>query len=101
MTTTARTKLVPLGDCVVVKLTAKEEVTASGLVLPDTAKEKSDEAEVLAVGPGRRTDKGQVIPVGVNPGDRVIIQSYAGNEVKVDGEEYLVIRESGILAKIV
>ena len=101
MTTTAKTRLMPLGDCVVVRLANNEEMTASGLVLPDTAKEKPKEAEVLAVGPGRMTDEGRRVPVDLTPGDRVIVQTYAGNEVKVDGEDLLVIREGGIIAKVV
>ncbi|MBI4497534.1 MAG: co-chaperone GroES [Chloroflexi bacterium] len=100
MTTVARTKLIPMGDCVVVKLLNQEEVTASGIVLPDTAKEKPNQAEVIAVGPGRVTEHGQRLPMDLQPGDRVVLHSYAGNEVKLDGQEYLIIRESGILAKL-
>ena len=90
----------PLGDRVVIKPLEKEEVTKSGLVLPDTAKEKPQEGEVMAVGPGRVDDKGNRITVEVKAGDKVIYSKYAGSEFK-DGElEYLIVRETDILAKI-
>lgn len=100
MTTLTKIPIQPLGDCIIVRLSTTEEKTASGLVVPDTAKDKSNEAEVLAVGPGRMTDKGKRVAIDLKPGDRVILQTYAGSEVKLNGEEYLVIRETGILAKI-
>lgn len=75
-----------------------EEKTKSGLYVPDTAKEKPQEGEVLAVGPGARDEKGERIPMDVKVGDRVIFSKYSGTEVKVDGEEYLILSESNVLA---
>lgn len=92
-------KLVPLEDRVVVKVLEEEEKTVSGIVLPDTAKEKPQKATVLAVGPGRYDD-GQLIPVGVAEGDVVIFSKYGGTEVKVEGDEVLILRASDILAKV-
>jgi chaperonin GroES len=92
-------KLEPLGDRLVVKPIAKEEVTKSGIVLPDTAKEKPQEGEVLAVGPGRMTDEGQRIPLDVKVGDIVIYAKYGGSEIKIDNEELIILREADILAK--
>jgi len=89
--------LKPLGDRVIVEVVEEEEVTASGIVLPDTAKEKPQRGRVLAVGAGRWED-GHRIPLDVNEGDEVIYSKYGGTEVKVDGQEYLVLRESDILA---
>ncbi len=94
------TKLSPLGDRVVVKAIEREEVTSSGLVLPDTAKEKPQEGEVIAVGPGRMTDEGKRLPLDFKEGERIIYSKYAGTEVKLDGIEYLVLREPDILAKL-
>ena len=90
----------PLGDRVVIKPLEKEEVTKSGLVLPDTAKEKPQEGEVMAVGPGRVDDKGMRISVEVKAGDKVVYSKYAGTEFKDGDQEYLIVRESDILAKI-
>ncbi len=92
-------KLVPLEDRVVVKVLEEEEKTVSGIVLPDTAKEKPQKAKVLAVGPGRYDD-GQLIPMGVAEGDVVIFSKYGGTEVKVEGDEVLILRASDILAKV-
>lgn len=92
--------LKPLGDRVVIELVETEEKTASGIVLPDTAKEKPQEGRVIAVGPGRVTDKGERIPVEVKEGDKVIYSKYSGTEVKHDGKEYLILRESDILAVV-
>nr|NNM89286.1 co-chaperone GroES [Bacilli bacterium] len=89
----------PLGDRVVLRAVEREEKTASGIVLPDTAKEKPQEAEVVAVGSGRYED-GKLVAVDVKVGDRVIFSKYAGTEVKYDGVEYLVVRESDILAVV-
>ncbi len=90
----------PLGDRVVIRPLEKEEVTKSGLVLPDTAKEKPQEGEVMAVGPGRVDEKGTRISMEVKVGDKVVYSKYAGTEFK-DGEiEYLIVRETDILAKI-
>jgi len=87
----------PLGDRVVIEAVAKEETTASGIVLPDTAKEKPQEGKVVAVGSGTLKD-GQRIPLEVNVGDRIIFSKYAGTEVKFEGRELLIMRESDILA---
>ncbi|MGB9662372.1 MAG: co-chaperone GroES [Moorellaceae bacterium] len=88
----------PLGDRVVLKVITQEEKTQGGIVLPDTAKEKPQEGEVVAVGPGRILDNGSRITPEVKVGDRVVFAKYSGTEVKVNGEEYLIIRESDILA---
>ncbi len=93
------TKLEPLGDRVVVKPKPKEEVTKGGIVLPDTAKEKPQEGEVIAVGPGRLTDDGKRIAMDVKVGDIVIYAKYGGTEIKEDDEELIILRESDILAK--
>jgi len=92
-------KLEPMADRLVVKPIEKEEVTKSGLVLPDTAKEKPQEGEVLAVGPGRMSDDGNRIAMDVKVGDIVIYAKYGGTEIKVDDEELMILRESDILAK--
>ncbi|CCQ98681.1 chaperonin small subunit [[Clostridium] ultunense Esp] len=89
----------PLGDRVIVEPAAKEEKTASGIVLPDTAKEKPQEGRVVAVGNGRLED-GKRVPLDVKEGDKVIFSKYAGTEVKYDEKEYLILRESDILAVI-
>ena len=87
----------PLGERIVVKVKEKDMTTASGIVLPDTAKEKPQEGEVVAVGKGK-WENGQLEPMEVKKGDRVLFAKYSGNEVKVDDEEYLIIRQSDILA---
>jgi chaperonin GroES len=92
------TNLKPLGDRVIVKPKEKEDVTKSGIVLPDSASEKPQEGSVLAVGPGRVLDNGKRVEMDVKTGDKVLFAKYAGTEVKLDGEEYLVIRESDLLA---
>ena len=92
--------LKPLGDRVIVKAVEQEQVTASGLVLPDTAAEKPQRGIVLAVGEGRWVD-GERVPLEVSDGDEVIYSKYGGTEVKVDGEDLLILRESDILAKAV
>jgi chaperonin GroES len=93
------TKLQPLGDRVLVKPTEKEEKTKSGIYIPDTAKEKPQEGEIIAVGPGKMTDEGKRIPMDLKVGDRVIYAKYGGTEIKVDEEEMMILRESDILAK--
>ena len=93
-------KLDPLGNRVIIEPLKLEDVTKSGLVLPDTAKEKSQEGKVIAVGPGRVTDEGTRIPVDVKVGDKVVYAKYAGTEFKEDGKDYLIIEDSSILAKI-
>ena len=94
------TSLKPLGDRVIVKPKAKEEMTRSGIVLPDTASEKPQEGSVLSVGPGRVLDTGKRIEMDVKVGDAVLFAKYAGTEVKLEGDEYLVIRESDLLAVV-
>ena len=90
--------LKPLGDRLVVEPMAQEEMTASGLVLPETAKEKPQEGKVVAVGPGRRDEDGDRIAMDVSMGDTVMYAKYAGTEVKIDGTKYLIVKESDILA---
>ena len=92
--------LKPLGDRVVVKTITAEEKTKGGIVLPDTAKEKPQEGEVIAVGAGRVLDNGERVAPEGKVGDRVIYAKYGGTEVKFDGEEYLILRESDILALV-
>ncbi|HEV2404633.1 MAG TPA: co-chaperone GroES [Ktedonobacterales bacterium] len=91
-------KIRPVGDRVVVKPAQKEEVTRSGIVIPDTAKEKPQEGEVIAVGSGKLMDNGDRTPLEVKEGDRVLFAKYGGTEFKLDGEDLLVLRESDILA---
>ncbi|GGN57465.1 MULTISPECIES: co-chaperone GroES [Oceanobacillus] len=90
----------PLGDRVVIELVEQEETTASGIVLPDSAQEKPQEGNVVAVGSGRVTDSGEKIALEVSEGDRIIFSKFAGTEVKYGGKEYLILRESDILAVI-
>jgi chaperonin GroES len=92
--------LKPLGDRLVVKPLEEEEVTPGGIVLPETAKEKPQKGEVLAVGPGSRDDEGKYIAMDVSVGDKVLYAKYGGTEVKVDGDKLLILRESDILALI-
>jgi chaperonin GroES len=96
----ASLNLRPLGDRVVVKPLAREEVTTSGIVLPDTATEKPQQGEVLAVGPGRILDSGDRVVVDVKQGERVLFAKYSGTEIKLDQEEYLILREADILAVV-
>lgn len=90
--------LKPLGDRVIIKVLEKEEKTSSGIVLPDKAKEKPQEGEVMAVGAGKVLDDGTKVQMEVKKGDKVVFSKYAGSEVKVDGEEYLILRQDDILA---
>ena len=92
-------KLQPLADRLVVKPIEREEVTKGGIVIPDTAKEKPQEGEVLAVGPGRLSDDGKRIAMEVKVGDTVIYAKYGGTEIKIEDEELVILRESDILAK--
>ena len=92
-------KLDPLADRVVVKPSTKEEVTKGGIVIPDTAKEKPQEGEVVAVGPGKMTEDGKRIPLDVKVGDIVIYAKYGGTEIKEGDEDLIILRESDILAK--
>jgi chaperonin GroES len=90
----------PLEDRIVIKSLEAEQTTASGLVIPDTAKEKPQEGEVLAVGPGRIDDKGNRVPLDVQVGDRVIFSKYGGTEIKHGGEEYLILSARDVLAVV-
>lgn len=90
--------LKPLGDRLVIKPLETEEVTPSGIVLPETAKEKPQKGEVLAVGPGARDEDGKRIAMDVKAGDKVLFAKYAGTEIKIDGEKLLILRESDVLA---
>jgi chaperonin GroES len=99
--TKSKTKLVPLGDRLVIKAVIQEEVLASGIVIPDTAKEKPQQGEVLAVGPGRFDEDGEKrIPIDLKVGDRVLYAKYAGQEIKIDQEEYIVLSEKDVLCKV-
>ena len=87
----------PLHDRVLVRRIDAEEKTAGGIIIPDTAKEKPQEGEIVASGPGGRGEQGQLIPIDVKPGDRVLFGKWSGSEVKIDGEELLIMKESDIL----
>jgi len=91
--------LTPLHDRVIVKRIEEKETVKGGIIIPDSAKEKPMEGEVIAVGAGKR-EKGELIPLDVKPGDRVLFGKYGGTEIKLDGEEYLILREEEILAKL-
>ena len=93
-------KLKPLGGRVIVEPTEQEEMTAGGIILPETAKEKPQEGKVLAAGPGDRDEDGERIPMDVQVGDKVLYAKYSGTEVKMDGRKLLILRESDILAVI-
>lgn len=88
----------PLGDRVVIQVLEKEEKTKSGIVLPDTAKEKPQEGKIVAVGTGKMLDNGQRVALDVKEGDKVIFSKYAGTEIKIDGKEYLILSERDVLA---
>jgi len=93
--------LQPLGDRLIVEVLDEEETTMSGIVLPDTAKEKPQRGRVLAVGPGSRNDKGELVPLEVAAGDEIIFSKYGGTEIKVGADDVLILRESDVLAKVV
>jgi chaperonin GroES len=93
-------KFKPLQDRVVVRRIKEEEKTPGGIIIPDTAKEKPSEGEVVAVGPGARNDKGDIVPVEVKAGDRVLFGKWSGTEVKIDGQELLIMKESDIMGII-
>ncbi|RMF36161.1 MAG: co-chaperone GroES [Chloroflexi bacterium] len=93
-------KLRPLGDRLVVEPIEQEEVTASGIVIPETAKEKPQQGKVLAVGPGKKDEQGKRIPMDVKVGEHVLFAKYAGTKVKLNGTEYLILREDDVLAII-
>ena len=94
-------KIRPLGDRVLIERIEAEERSKGGIIIPDTAKEKPVEGKVIAVGEGRRTEDGKLIPMNVKEGDRVIYSKYAGTEVKIEGKEYLIMREEDILGIVV
>ena len=93
-------KFTPLHDKVLVKRTEEEEKSAGGIVLPGSATEKPSQGDVVAVGPGKKTENGDVSPVGVAVGDTVIFGQYGGNEIKIDGDEYLILSESDIFGVV-
>jgi chaperonin GroES len=94
------TRVRPLHDRVIVKRLAQEETSKGGIIIPDTAKEKPQEGRVVAVGPGRRDDKGKLVALEVKKGDRVLFAKYSGTDIKLDGEEHLILREDDILGVI-
>ncbi|MDQ6780479.1 MAG: co-chaperone GroES [Candidatus Eremiobacteraeota bacterium] len=96
--TATKVDIKPLGDRVVIEASEQAPKSAGGVILPDTAKEKPQEGVILAVGPGRRTDKGDVIPLELKVGDKVIYSKYSGSEIKLEGTEYLIISEKDVLA---
>ena len=96
----AKTKFRPLHDRVVVRRIGAEEKTKGGIIIPDTAQEKPQEGEVIAVGPGGRDESGELIPIDVKPGSRVLFGKWSGTEVKLDGEELLIMKESDIMGVI-
>ena len=98
--TASKTKLRPLGDRVVIEPTPREEMTKSGIVLPDTAKEKPQEGTILAVGPGAFDNDGKRVPIDVKAGDKVLYAKYAGTEFKIDGDDLLIVKQSDILAVV-
>ena len=100
MATQAKTALTPLADRVVVRPLAREEVTRSGIVLPDTAKEKPQRGEIIAAGQGRLNDKGERMPMDVKVGDQVLFAKYAGTEFKLEDDELLILSEKDILAVV-
>jgi chaperonin GroES len=93
--------LQPLGDRLIVEVLEEEEMTASGIVLPDTAKEKPQRGRVLAVGPGPRDEDGNFVPMDLADGDEIVFSKYGGTEIKLGTDEYLILRESDVLAKVV
>ena len=98
--TKTKTKLTPLGDRLVIRAVVQEEVLASGIVIPDTAKEKPQQGEVIAAGPGRLDDEGKRVPMDVKVGDRVLYAKYSGQEIKIDQEEFIVLSEKDVLCKV-
>ena len=90
-------KFRPLHDRVLIKVLDSDEKTAGGIIIPDTAKEKPQEGKVVAVGPGKRLDNGSIQEMGVKKGDKILFSKYGGTEVKVDGEDYIIMREDDIL----
>src|SRR5580658_6227767 len=92
--------ITPLHDRVLVRRTEEKESVKGGIIIPDTAREKPQEGEVVAVGSGRRGEKGELIPLDVKPGDRILFGKYSGNDIKIDDEEFMILKEDEILAKI-
>jgi chaperonin GroES len=90
----------PLHDRVIVKRVPREETSKGGIIIPDTAKEKPQEGQVVAVGPGRRDDNGRIVPMGVEKGDRILFGKYSGSDVEINGEEHLILQETDILGVI-
>lgn len=100
MSTATKVRITPLGDRVLVKRVEEKEQIKGGIIIPDSAKEKPQEAEVVAVGSGKRSDDGKVTPIEVKVGQKVLISKYGGTEVKIDDETYLIVREDDILGII-
>ena len=100
MAASTKTKVTPLQDRLLVKRLEEGEVKRGGIIIPDTAKEKPQEAQVIAAGPGRLSDEGVRLPMAVKAGDRILIGKYTGTEVKIDGEDCLIVREDDVLATI-
>src|SRR5215470_2574953 len=100
MTTRPAQRLIPLSDKLVLRPIVQEEVLSSGIVIPDTAKEKPNQGEVIAVGPGRRDDDGKIVPMEIAVGDRVLYAKYTGQEIKVENEELIVLAERDLLCKV-
>ena len=98
MATATKTSIKPLEDRILVRPEEGEETTASGIVIPDTAKEKPQEGTVLAIGPGKRSDSGELIPMDVKEGDRVIYSKYGGTEIRIEGEDLLILSARDVLA---
>jgi chaperonin GroES len=97
MPVATKIKLTPLHDRIVVTRVAEAETTRGGIIIPDTAKDKPQEGEVIAVGKGKSNDEGKVFPLAVKPGDRILFGKYAGTEIKIEGEEFLIMREEEVL----
>ena len=91
----------PLHDRVVVRRIEADEKTAGGIIIPDTAKEKPQEGEVVSVGPGTRNEKGELVPLALNPGDRILFGKWSGTEIKLNGEDLLILKESDVLGVII
>jgi chaperonin GroES len=98
--TASKLELKPLADRVVIEAVEQAQASAGGVILPDTVKEKPQEGIVIFVGPGRRTDKGEVIPMDLKVNDRVIYSKYSGSEIKLDGKDYLIVSEKDVLAVV-
>jgi chaperonin GroES len=93
-------KIRPLNDRVMIKRLEEEEKTKGGIIIPDSAKEKPAEGKVIAVGPGKRNDKGEILPLQVKAGDRVLFSKYGGTDIRLDGEDFLIMREDDILGVV-